>query len=692
MRPLSRVVALFSLLFAPAAFAQTTGTGGSPGAVPTPPPPSASPPAGTSAAPPPAAPVSAPVVPPAPPAKPAPAPASAPAALTPTTTTTPSEAKRAGAPDLSLSPSVPTFGAGTMLSNKQAESLTPSTSGAADEWKFDFHGYMRAPIRASWGPPSPANHPSRDYAVPANLIFNYVPPFPPGAPAPSGTQLHGVVRVPGSNYAAWDYTNTLTGPWTQLNFSYGNSRVTTTVVVDAYNQTDGSYRNLQAQQGIDQVFLTLRFPEAFGDFGGLVWNIGSFPNRYGTAGKYDGGMYETYQFGRTHVSGETLTGTFSNLDPMGDWTITLEHGLGAKMDFVPFTNNQNYQIFGSPGGPANLSGAPDLSSQSPDYLPWTGPVPQGSTYLHHAHILAKFRKMWNFGLHYIFTWTPDDNWDPRNSTLVSVSDSVPRVRGPVQGSIAVLGGEVRFTGGELGDGYVSFTHVDGRNVNALADSLELLHFNGGPSMKQVYFGQTFNRHTGIYTGPENETGTINNVSLQYSFSFGALARAPEDWWGDGPDLVLTAFGMFTTVDSKAPPIALGLDPAATQGGDPTRATTWDMSTKKVKFGLDAVYTPLSWLGGGVRFDRVMPDLDGAYSRTTFMVGALTLVNPGGNDTNFSVVTGRLVLKTQFVTHETVTLQYSRYFLGSQAYPADARYAWVPKADENAFELSATMWW
>ena len=31
-----------------------------------------------------------------------------------------------------------------------------------------------------------------------------------------------------------------------------------TVVVDAYNQTDGSYRNVQAQQGIDQVFLTMR--------------------------------------------------------------------------------------------------------------------------------------------------------------------------------------------------------------------------------------------------------------------------------------------------------------------------------------------------------------------------------------------------------------------------------------------------
>jgi hypothetical protein len=526
---------------------------------------------------------------------------------------------------------------------------------------------------------------------------HYVPPYAPGAPAPSGTQLHSVVRVPGSDYASWDFTNTSHGPWTQLNFSFGNSRVTSTVVVDAYNQTDGSYRNLQAQQGIDQVFLTVRFPDAFGDYGGLVWNIGSFPNRYGTAGKYDGGMYETYQFGRTHVSGETLTATFSNLDPMGDWTINIEHGLGAKMDFVPFTNNQNYQIYGSPGGPANLSGAPDLASQNADYLPWSGPVPQGSTYLHHAHILARYQKTWNFGLHYIYTWTNDDNWDPVNSRLPSVSDAVPRVDGPIQGSIAVLGAEARFTGGEFGDGYVSFTHLDGRNVNALADSLELLHFNGGPSLKQNYFGRTYTRHTGIYNGPENETGTINNVSLQYSFSFGAFARAPEDWWGNGPDLVVTGFGMFTMVDSKAPPVALGAVSGSSAVGDPLRATTWNMSTKKLKFGFDAISTPLSWLGYGVRFDRVMPDMDNAYSRTKFdIIGpdamTLTLVNPGGSDTNFSVLTGRLVMRTEFVTHETITLQYARYFLGRQAYPSDQRFAWVPKADENAVELSATMWW
>ncbi len=64
------------------------------------------------------------------------------------------------------------------------------------------------------------------------------------------------------------------------------------------------------------------------------------------------------------------------------------------------------------------------------------------------------------------------------------------------------------------------------------------------------------------TVPQNETGTVDNIALQYSFSFGALSRYPEDWWGDGPDMVLTGFGLLSIVDSTAPPIALAQDPRA----------------------------------------------------------------------------------------------------------------------------------
>ena len=34
--------------------------------------------------------------------------------------------------------------------------------------------------------------------------------------------------------------------------------------------------------------------------------VGGFTNRYGAAGRYDAGKYETYLFGRTHVAGATV--------------------------------------------------------------------------------------------------------------------------------------------------------------------------------------------------------------------------------------------------------------------------------------------------------------------------------------------------------------------------------------------------
>ena len=102
-----------------------------------------------------------------------------------------------------------------------------------------------------------------------------------------------------------------------------------------------------------------------------------FANRYGVAGKYDAGMYETYLFGRTHVAGSTWTANLSNLDAAGDWSVIVEAGLGQKLEVVPFLNNQNYQIFMNiPVG--ENKGSPCLSDRSPDYLPWAGSVPIGS--------------------------------------------------------------------------------------------------------------------------------------------------------------------------------------------------------------------------------------------------------------------------------------------------------------------------
>jgi hypothetical protein len=264
-----------------------------------------------------------------------------------------------------------------------------------------------------------------------------------------------------------------------------------------------------------------------------------------------------------------------------------------------------------------------------------------------------------------------------NSQVKNVGNRVPRVKGPTPGSMLVTGGDVRLNGGVYGDGYLGYSYIDARNINALADALEVLHSFGGWQFKENYFGVTFDPHTGQYQGPQNETGKVQTIEGQYSFSFGALANYPAAFWGQGPDLVLTGFGMFTIVDSPAPVVdgvEQGKSSTLAAGGITT--SDWNIKTKKLKFGADVMYTPLSWVGFGGRFDMVQPDMDAKFQ---------------GSHENFEVFSPRVVFKTAFVTHEAVTINYQRYFVNSAVHPVYPN-EWVAKPDLNLFAIAATMWW
>jgi hypothetical protein len=371
------------------------------------------------------------------------------------------------------------------------------------------------------------------------------------------------------------------------------------------------------------------------------------------------------------VGGITAT---ANIDTGTEWGLTAEAGGGTKLEVIPFPNNQLFQVFkgtagGNPLTPTAVNQGfgyqRNLSDRDAEYLPYAGPVPQGSTFLAHGHLGAAYKKLWTFGAHLLYTWSPDDNWDATNSNQVNVSDKTPRAVGPSKGSMTIFGGDVRLNGGAFGDGYLGWSHISAKNINVLSDAVEVLHSFGGWQFKQNFFGVTFNPHTGSYAGPQNESGTVDTIEFQYALSFGSVARYPVGFWGDGPDLVTTVFGMLSIVDSPS---------AQLPTGSPN--PMWDMSTKKLKLGADVMYTPLPWFGIGGRFDNVQPDLDAKM---------------GGNTLNFSVFSPRAVFRTAFVTHEALTVMYQHYFLGSAAYSIYP-YQWVPKADADLVSVSGTMWW
>jgi hypothetical protein len=488
--------------------------------------------------------------------------------------------KGGSGPSLGLNPEAPQVGG---LVTSPAEVVAPPTEESTGEWKFDVTGYFRAPLRFSWGPqttPDPTNSSTTD----------------------AGTQLRTPPLVPDANYIDWRYTNSMVAPWTELNFHYGNDRVKATVQIASYNITDSGYRRLEANLGINEAFISMSYPEFIDEDARLTVVAGAYTNRYGAAGRYDAGRYETYLFGRTHTAGATVT--FDQ--DVADWTFEAEGGFGGKLEPIPF--------YASPG----FTSSPN--AQLPAWEPYPGPVPQESTFVAHGHLGAVFRKQWILGAHLIDVFAKDveragsysntmNGWDG------NTTDKMPRAATDPKPGITIWGFDLKLLGGVLGDGYLGFSHLSATNALYIADAIEVLHSFGGWQLHDNYFGSP--------GGTDPVTGSINSIEFQYSFSFGQLFHYPQAFWGDGVDLIGTIFGMYNKVNAPMNP-------------------TYSLS--KLKYGTEWTYTPLPWLGVGGRYDIVQPNRDISGE-------------------SFSVFSPRIIFRTAFVTHEQIMIQYSRYFYG-----------------------------
>jgi hypothetical protein len=525
---------------------------------------------------------------PAPPPGPAPAPTPPPVQEV--------AAGRKKAPSLSLNPEAPQVGGLIVVPGENPTPEEPKTN----EWKFDVTGYFRAPLRFSWGPPT-------------------LPDPNGGNP---GTQLRTPPLVPDANYIDWRYTNSLVAPWTELNFHYGNDRAKATIQIASYNLTDAGYRRLEANLGINQAFLTLTFPKIISEDGHLDLTVGAFTNRYGAAGRYDAGKYETYLFGRTHIAGETLSFNYD----VGDWTFAAEDGFGAKLEPIPFSAAAGSMVTTQP------------------WDPYPGPVPQESTFVHHAHVGAIFQKMLLIGAHYIDVFAND----LERAGAFSGMAYQGRMSTEPKPNVTITGVDLKFLSGFYGDGYVGYAHLSAKNALYLADAIETIHSFGGWQLHDNYFGPPGKI--------EETTGTIDTILFQYVFSFGQFFHRPRAFWGDGPDLIASIFGMYNKVSSP-------LEPTFSHG--------------KLKYGGELAYLPLSWFGFGGRFDEVQPNMD-------------------DNTQSFAVLSPRVFLRTAFVTHEQVLVQYSHYFYNASAGHSMYPYSVQPGAaglgaDANAFQIAAIIW-
>ncbi|HXX68204.1 MAG TPA: hypothetical protein VEK07_13525, partial [Polyangiaceae bacterium] len=444
--------------------------------------------------------------------------------------------------------------------------------------------------------------------------------------------------------------------WTEMFFSYGNNHVVGTVGVQGYDFTDVTLLGNQpdpAQFGIGQAWVTVT-PDLPVDGLRMNWKVGAFWEKFGQAGKYDAGAYDTYMFGRTHVIGESLGFDYD----VGDLTLHVRHGFGAHLEMVP----AGVPIDGALSAQATVSNVANIANAP------LGGAP-GYTLLDHVHAGISYKKWLDINAHYLIAWEQDDR---EESTLTAPMNTNP------DGSIAVYGAEARLTGGVFGELYVAYSHVQGKNVVAVGPAIEVIHSEGGGGHNAgngLY--ENFLYGGGLNGGDDNVN--LDTFEAMYTFSFGYLWRKLQNphaaFWGDGPDVKIALFTMYTAVS----------------GADATNVNPFNGhlvdGTKKLKYGGDLIANVLPWLGFGVRGDYVQPDSGDVHE-------------------SFGVVSPKLIFRTKFVTHEEITAQYSRYFDGADVLPQQylaligtknintTVFPVTPAYpnDEQVFGIKATMWW
>lgn len=639
-----------------------------------------------------------------PPAEAAPAPATTPAPATPPAATTaePSTAGAGAAADTTGGVNL-NLGVGAEASAPapapppepakpvHAELPAPTRySGAKspDEsaWQFSYHGYLRAPMRIGIGKRLKSD-------------------LPPGYDiSGSRTTVHEAT-VPDDQYLSFQTTSHNMREWAEAFFTYGNQLAQGTVGFGSYNITEGGFNDTDANWGISQAYVSLTPDLGYQNV--RVWaKAGAIVDKYGMAGRYDAGEYDTYMFGRTHVVGETAHLDF-DLTP--SWTLTFEQGFGRHKPDPNAYNTARY------------------------------------TMLHHEHLGLQQGRDLQFGAHYLMSWSQEEYRPAGFST--AATDLAPR-NGLPPGHLWVAGLEGRAELGPFGYIYGAWSHIGADYAVSVSRAIEVLSASGGGEYDLGITGNYLDSPNCLNaanpnnpslpttpTPPENwaalrprgcsdGNGAINAFQVHYEFSltnFKQQIAGGQRFWGAGFDAILKLYGFMAFVDSKARDTTQApkdLGSAVSPVTSLWEASPAGYKVTKTKLGADLTVQALPWLSPGLRFDRVMP-------------------NNHIPEQSFSILSPRIQFKSQWVTHERITLGYSHYFYDQRTCepamvprPSDnitvknpdplftarctqpppspvpydgfgsttgkqdekTRATGVTRPDENVFKIEATMWW
>ncbi len=260
-------------------------------------------------------------------------------------------------------------------------------------------------------------------------------------------------------------------------------------------------------------------------------------------------------------------------------------------------------------------------------------------FTHHAHVslLRKGETQLKLTGHFLTNFSQTDQVKPDMFDNPDTRQWDERY--PKDGRIHVAGIEAKAVSQTYGYLSIAASMIDAKNAYRLRG---LNTYAGdGVSLTNDWFGST--------TGG---TGRLLVAGINYRFSLGSILRAPQPFWGDAPDLVVEAAYQVAS----------------------TKSENADYDGKfKQKGGLDLLYTFIPWMGVGLRMDRIAP-------------------NSKDDEETFYAIAPRLQFRSNWQSHETVTLKYSKWFYGKHTHSDswDAR----PRAqlDDQMLSLAFGMWW
>ncbi len=400
-----------------------------------------------------------------------------------------------------------------------------------EEWVFSFHGYLESTLRAAYG--------AREVV----------------APGQSETVWHAQPIVPG-RYGDFEATQSVPGPWVQMNFTYGNPYVSGTVILAGFNQQDGaSYNYPSSQLGINDVYLTLKAPR-MGKLN-LKAHAGAFQDRYGAMAQYSEGNYGSSLIAYTRGTGATVIG---DVDMFGGLVGVFEVGFKGSLDKAP-----NGDIV-----PSDANAYADAQN--------------GAGYVGHAHAGVILGDV-DISAHYLHAFSHDDRVPdfPQRPSPESPNDLIPSQR--PDGTIDTYGLTLRAIGEPYGHFFagVGYTKaVDSRNVPRV---INILNAEGGRGLMEEYFGML-----------SGGNGDLLTTGFQYDMSLQKFLHSPAYFNGNDWDLRASFFGIYAHVNSDQKFSVL-----------PGYRVNFD-DVDKLKVGTELTYNFVSWMGVSCRYDYVGPDL------------------------------------------------------------------------------------